>query len=68
MVREGGGDGFVEVTNPNGSTISIYFQNGVAVGAEGGFGAFSATRQGDETIVFIGEDRYALPDAVIYGG
>ncbi|NEQ45551.1 MAG: lysozyme inhibitor [Leptolyngbya sp. SIOISBB] len=68
VVREGGGDGFVEVTNPNGSTISIYFQNGVAVSAEGRSGAFSATRQGDETIVFIGEDRYALPDAVIYGG
>ena len=68
VVREGGGNGFVEVTNPNGSTVSIYFQNGEAVGAEGGAGSFSATRQGDETIVFIGEDRYTLPDAVIYGG
>jgi membrane-bound inhibitor of C-type lysozyme len=68
VVREGGGSGFVEVTNPNGRTVSIYFQNGVAVGAEGGFGAFSASRQGDQTIVFIGEDRYVLPDAIIYGG
>lgn len=68
VVREGDGNGFVEVTNPNGSTVSIYFQNGEAVGAEGGSGAFSATRQGDETIVFIGEDRYTLPDAIIYGG
>lgn len=68
VVREGGGSGFVEVTMPSGSTVSIYFQNGEAVGAEGGTGAFSATRQGDETSVFIGEDRYTIPDAVIYGG
>jgi len=68
VVREGGGSGFVEVTNPNGSTVSIYFQNGEAVGAEGGSGAFSATRQGDETIVFIGADRYVLRDAIIFGG
>lgn len=68
VVREGGGNGFVEVTTPNGSSVSIYFQNGEAVGAEGGSGAFSTTRQGDETIVFIGEDRYTLPDAIIYGG
>ncbi len=68
VVREGSGSGFVEITNPNGRTVSIYFQNGVAVGAEGGTGAFSATRKGDETIVFIGEDRYVLPDAIIYGG
>ena len=68
VVREGGGSGFVAVTNPNGSIVTIDFQNGVAVSAEGGSGAFSATRQGDETIVFIGEDRYVLPDAIIYGG
>ena len=68
VLREGGGNGFVAVTAPNGSTVSIYFQNGEAVGAEGGSGAFSATRQGDETIVYTGEDRYTIPDAVIYGG
>jgi membrane-bound inhibitor of C-type lysozyme len=68
VVREGGGSGFVEVTNPNGSSVSIYFQNGEAVGAEGGSGAFSVSRQGDQTVVFIGENRYVLPDAIIYGG
>ncbi|RZM75414.1 MliC family protein [Leptolyngbya iicbica] len=68
VVREGGGSGFVEVTHPNGSAVSIYFQNGEAVGAEGGSGAFSASRQGDQTVVFVGENRYVLPDAIIYGG
>jgi len=68
VVRKGGGSGFVEVTNPNGSTVSICFQNGEAVGAEGGSGAVSATRQGDQTVVFVGDNRYVLPDALIYGG
>lgn len=68
VVREGSGSGFVEVTHPNGSKVSIYFQNGEAVGAEGGDGAFSASRQGDQTVVFIGENRYVVPDAIIYGG
>ncbi|MEB3359444.1 MAG: MliC family protein [Synechococcales bacterium] len=68
VVREGNGSGFVEVTKPNGSTVSIYFQNGQAVGAEGSSGEFSASRQGDETFVYIGDERYVIPDAVIWGG
>lgn len=68
VVREGNGNGFVEITTPYGSTFSVYFQNGEAVGAEGGSGAFSAERSGDETFVYIGSERYIIPDAVIFGG
>jgi hypothetical protein len=68
VVREGNGSGFVEVTSPYGNQFSIYFQNGEAVGAEDGNGAFSASRQGDETYVYIGEEFYVIPDSVIYGG
>ncbi|MGF1497965.1 MAG: hypothetical protein ACFB8W_14250 [Elainellaceae cyanobacterium] len=68
VVREGNGSGFVEVTKPNGSRVSIYFQNGQAVGSEGSSGEFSAARQGDETLVYIGDERYVIPDAVIFGG
>jgi membrane-bound inhibitor of C-type lysozyme len=68
VVREGNGSGFIEVTTQYGNTFAIYYQNGEAVGAEGGSGAFSAARQGDETYVYIGEERYIIPDAVIYGG
>jgi hypothetical protein len=68
VIREGNGSGFVEVTKPDGSAVAIYFQNGEAVGAEGSSGEFSAMRQGDETLVYIGNERYGIPDAVIFGG
>lgn len=68
VIREGGGSGFIEVTTQYGNRFSIYFQDGEAVGAEGGSGAFSSTRRGDTTYVYIGEERYVIPDAIIFGG
>jgi len=68
VVREGNGTGFVEITTPYGNQFSVYFQNGEAVGAEGGSGSFSSTHSGDETLVYIDEERYIIPDAVIFGG
>jgi len=71
VAREGSGSGVVTVTKPDGRTRAIFFQNGEAVGAdvsEADPGAFSASREGDLTIVRIGEERYEIPDAVLYGG
>lgn len=72
VVREGNGSGMVTVTKPDGSKRVIFFQNGKATGfdqsqADRGI-KFSATRQGDMSIVNIGQERYEIPDAVIFGG
>lgn len=71
VTREGNGSGVVTVTKPDGRTRSIFFQNGKATSADvsqADGGAFSSSRQGDLTIVQIGDERYEIPDAVIYGG
>lgn len=71
VTREGRGSGVVTVTKPDGRTRAIFFQNGEAIGAdvsEADPGGFSASREGDLTVVRIGEERYEIPDAVVYGG
>lgn len=71
VTREGGGSGIVTVTKPDGRTRAIFFERGKATGAdvsEADPGAFSAAREGDTTIVHIGNERYEIPDAVIFGG
>ncbi|MGE0103620.1 MAG: hypothetical protein AB7H86_22575 [Blastocatellales bacterium] len=70
--REGNGSGMVTVTKPDGSKRVIFFENGKATGfdqsqADKGL-KFSATKKGDMTIVNIGQERYEIFDAVIYGG
>lgn len=69
--REGNGFGIVTVTKPDGRTRAISFKNGKAIGydvSEADPGAFSAEKQGDLSIVHIGNERYEIPDAVILGG
>lgn len=68
VVRQGNGNGIVDVTRPDGITISVFFENGQAVKAQGGSGAFSSAKQGDESVVTIGTERFTIPDAVIFGG
>ena len=69
--RQGGGSGTVTVTKPDGRKRIIFFEKGNATGADGSAadpGEFRASREGDTTIVHIGEERYEIPDAVIQGG
>jgi len=69
--REGNGSGTVTVTKPDGRTRAIFFQQGKAIGADTSSadpGEFSASRDGDDTTVRIGQERYEIPDAVIFGG
>jgi hypothetical protein len=69
--REGNGSGIVTVTRPDGRTRAIFFEDGKAIGydvSEADPGAFSAGKQGDLSIVRIGNERYEVPDAVILGG
>jgi hypothetical protein len=71
VTRQGNGSGTVTITKPDGGTRVIFFENGKATGydvRQGDSGKFSASRQGDLTIVRIGQERYELPDAVIFGG
>ncbi len=66
--RSGGGSGHVTVTRPDGQRRVIVFEKGEATGYEGGTGAFEASRADDVTTVRIAEERYEIPDAVLFGG
>lgn len=69
--RKGNGTGIVTVTKPDGRTRTIFFENGNATGAdmsEADPNAFSAAKQDDLNIVLVGNERYEIPDAVIFGG
>ena len=71
VTRQGNGSGIVTVTKPDGRTRAIFFENGRATGADvsqADPGEFSGSRESDLTIGRIGQERYEIPDAVIYGG
>ncbi len=68
--REGNGNGSVTVTKPDGRTRTIFFENGEAIGydaSEADPGEFSAEKRGDLNIIYIEQERYEIPDAVIFG-
>ncbi len=68
VAREDNGNAVVTVKNSDGTERTIRFSGGRGTGAEGGDGPFSATREGGLNIIRIGEEVYAIPDAVIHGG
>jgi hypothetical protein len=71
VVRQGGGSGMVTVTKPDGRTRTIFFERGRATGydqSQADPGRFRASRQGDMTIVRIGQERYEIIDAMLFGG
>jgi hypothetical protein len=71
VTREGNGTGTVAVKKPDGRTRAILFKNGRATGydqSQADPGRFSATKQSDLNIIRIGQERYEIPDAVIFGG
>jgi len=62
----------VSVTRPDGRKRLIYFKAGKAVGADlsqaDGNMSFSATKEADLYMIRAGNERYEIPEAVIYGG
>ena len=71
VVREGNGSGTVTITKADGRTRTIFFKDGQPTGydqSEADPGEFRATKEGDRYIVLIGEERYEVPEAVIFGG
>jgi len=72
VVREGNGTGRVTIEWPNGGGRTIFFEGGTAMSydqsqADQGR-EMIVTRDGDNSIIFIGEERFVIPDAVILGG
>ena len=71
VVREGNGNSYVHITNPDGRQRTIFFEEGKATryaNSEADNHEFKAAKEGDMSIIHIGEDRYEIPDAVIMGG
>ena len=71
VVRRSPGDADVTVFRMDGSRRIIYFQNGRAVGydrSQADRERFTATKVDDLYIVRVGNERYEIPEAVIYGG
>jgi hypothetical protein len=69
--REGNGTGMVTVTKPDGRTRAIFFERGKPTGydmSQADTGKFRAEKKGDLNIIHIGQERYEIPDAVIFGG
>lgn len=71
VIRKGNGTGIVTVNKPDGRTRVIFFKNGNATGydqSQADPGKFSVQKQDDLSIIRIGQERYEIPDAVIFGG
>jgi hypothetical protein len=72
VARAGGGYAAVVITRLDGRTRAIFFRMGIPIGADTSEadnpGEFSASREGDLSLVRIGAERYEIPDAVVLGG
>ncbi len=72
VARAGGGYATLVIEKPNQYKRTIYFRLGKAIGSSGsqadGYPEFSATKQGDLHLIQVGDERYEIPDAVIFGG
>jgi heat shock protein HslJ len=72
VARAGGGYATVVVRKPDGHSRAIFFRMGKPVGADtsqaDGYSEFRATRASGMHRIRIGNERYEIPDAVIFGG
>jgi hypothetical protein len=72
VAREGGGSATVVVTHADGRKRAIFFTDGKAAGADtsqaDGNAEFRATREGDLNLIRVGDERYEIPDAAVFGG
>lgn len=72
VARDAGGSATVVVTRPDGLTRALFFTDGRFVSvdtseADGGHET-SAAREGDLTLIRVNDERYEVPDAVVFGG
>lgn len=72
VARGGGGFATVIVTRPDSVDRGIYFVRGQLLGANtsqaDGYPAVSGRKESDLNFVKVGDERYEIPDAVIFGG
>jgi len=72
VARDGGGTATVSVSLPDGRKRAIFFENGKPTGADlsqaDGNMDFSYTKEADLYMIKAGNERYEIPEAVIYGG
>jgi len=72
VARDGGGTATVSVNLPDGRKRAIFFENGKPTGADlsqaDGNMDFSYTKEADLYMIKAGNERYEIPEAVIYGG
>ena len=62
----------VVIKGPNGRTRAIFVRMGKPIGADtsqaDGYPEFRATKENDLHLIRVGNERYEIPDAVIFGG
>lgn len=72
VARAGGGYATVVIKKPDGRTRAIFFRMGRPIGADvsesEGRHDFHATKDGDLYRIRVGNERYEIPDAVVFGG
>ena len=72
VARDGGGTAAVAVTRPDGRKRLIFFEKGKAIGADlsqaDGNMKFRATKKADLYMIEAGDERYEIPEAVVFGG
>jgi hypothetical protein len=65
------GTGIVTITKPDGRTRSVYFEKGNAISydmSQADPGKFSASKRSGMYYISIGQERYEIPESVIFGG
>jgi hypothetical protein len=72
VARDGGGTATVVVTKPDGVPRALFFEDGAFISADtsqaDGYPQASATREADQFMIRVGNERYEIPDAVVFGG
>jgi len=72
VARAGGGYATVIVKKPDGRTRAIFFRMGRPIGADvaqsEGRRDFRATKQDDLHRIQVGQERYEIVDAIVFGG
>jgi hypothetical protein len=72
VTRDGGGTAAVAVTRQDGRKRFIFFEKGKAVGADlsqaDGNMNFRAVKKADLYLIEAGDERYEIPEAVVFGG
>lgn len=72
VARAGSGSATLVVTRPDGMTRALFFIKGTFLSADtaqaDGHPEYGAEKRGDLHLIHVGEERYEIPDAVIFGG